>query len=225
MVRVDWILDILADWGKQINCWVFTSGFNLNLENARMMKDSGLKGVFISLDHHNKKLHNAFRGNDRSYDWVMQGIQNAKEADLLVCLSLCVTKEIVTPTDLANYMELGKNRNVDFVQFLEPKPVGHYTGKDVLLDQEQVGLLEQCYQKYNTSRAYKDFPVIMYHGYHQRRIGCFNAGQYGLYINTDGHINACPFCQSHNENSNTSILNQLESVSEKGCVEYGTVTM
>ena len=122
-------------------------------------------------------------------------------------------------------MSLAKELGVSFVQFLEPKSVGHFKGKDLLLNTDQIALLEEIYQLYNTHKSFKEYPVIMYHGYHQRRIGCFNAGHYGLYINTDGAINACPFCHSTENNIDASIEEKLNNVLETGCVEYGVMEM
>lgn len=225
MIKLDWVLKILSQVALKVNCWVFTSGYNLSLENANKLKYEGLKGVYISLDHYNKKLHNTFRGNEKSFDWVLSAIQNANKADLLVCLSLCVTKEMATKEHLENYMSLAKELGVSFVQLLEPKPVGHFKGKDVLLNTDQIALLEGFYQLYNTHKSFKEYPIIMYHGYHQRRIGCFNAGHIGLYINTDGVINACPFCHLTENNKDITFEEKLNSVIETGCVEYGVMEM
>ena len=225
MTRLDWIYKILSHLKNNVNCWIFTSGYNLNREHAIKLKNEGLKGVFISLDHYEKELHNEFRGNEKSYEWVINGVKNANEAGLLVCLSLCVTKEIANKKDLMNYLSFAKKMGVGFVQFLEPKAVGHFKGKDVLLNGTQIELLEDIYQLYNTDKDYKKYPIIMYHGYHQRRIGCFNAGYMGLYINTDGNLNACPFCHSIENNGNSNIKEQINNIVERGCIEYGSIEL
>ena len=89
----------------------------------------------------------------------------------------------------------------------------------------QIELLEDIYQLYNTDKDYKKYPIIMYHGYHQRRIGCFNAGYMGLYINTDGNLNACPFCHSIENNGNYNIKEQINHIVERGCIEYGAIEL
>ena len=76
---------------------------------------------------------------------------------------------------------------------------------------------------YNTHKSYKEYPIIMYHGFHQRRIGCFNAGYFGLYINTDGDMNACPFCHSGANIKDITFEEKLNKVIEAGCVEYGVM--
>jgi MoaA/NifB/PqqE/SkfB family radical SAM enzyme len=92
-------------------------------------------------------------------------------------------------------MRLAKKLGVSIVQILEPKAVGHYKGADVLLKREHEELLEQFYLAMNYSRQYRHYPIVTYHGYHQRHTGCFGSGNRNLYIDTDGDIHACPFCQ------------------------------
>ena len=41
-------------------------------------------------------------------------------------------------------------------------------------------------------------PPCLVKGFHQRELGCFNGGKTGLYIDTNGELNACPFCHSKN---------------------------
>jgi MoaA/NifB/PqqE/SkfB family radical SAM enzyme len=49
---------------------VLSSGFNFTRENARSLKQAGLTGVVISLDHFDPEKHNAFRGFNNSFNDV-----------------------------------------------------------------------------------------------------------------------------------------------------------
>ncbi len=118
-------------------------------------------------------------------------------------------------------MELAKETGVHFVQFLEPKAVGHYKNEDVSLQKDQVALLEEIFLKMNFSNTYRSYPVITYHGYYQRRQGCFSAGKKGLYIDTDGDINPCTFCHKKSGNILDPDINTLlTSMSEAGCPTF-----
>ena len=117
------------------NFWINTSGFKLTNEVAKRLKKSGLTGVFISLDHFEAEKHNDFRKFKDAYYWATTGAKNAIANKLVVALSLCVTNQFVTNNNLMTYMELAKKLGVQFVQFLEPKEVGHYNGKSVTLSQ------------------------------------------------------------------------------------------
>jgi MoaA/NifB/PqqE/SkfB family radical SAM enzyme len=55
-------------------------------------------------------------------------------------------------------------------------------------------MLEETYLAYNNSNKYKTFPIINYLGYHQRKVGCYGAGDRFFYIDTDGFAHICPYC-------------------------------
>ncbi len=97
------------------------------------------------------------------------------------------------------YMEFAKALGVHFVQMLEPRSIGHYEGKDVLLQEKHIKTLEEFFKEINHSKKYKEYPILLYHGYHQRRIGCF-AGSRSVYIDSAGDVHSCPFCHTKSFN-------------------------
>ena len=118
-------------------------------------------------------------------------------------------------------MELAKDLNVPFVQFLEPKDVGHYSGQEVALNNENIEFLEAFYEKMNFSNDYLDFPIINYHGYYQRRQGCYAGGNRSMYVDTDGNLNACPFCHTNSGNIlDDAFESQLIAMTNKGCPTF-----
>jgi MoaA/NifB/PqqE/SkfB family radical SAM enzyme len=177
-----------------------TSGFNFTSANAKALKDAGLTGVVISLDHYISDKHNSFRGFGNSFGQAIQAVQFAQEQQLVVALTICVTKSFISWHNLMTYAELAKKMKVVFIQLLEPKAVGHYKGKDVLLNDSELNILERFFETINFDPRYIDFPIAIYHGYHQRRVGCLSGGNRALYIDSGGYINACPFCHTKNFN-------------------------
>jgi len=133
MLKLDTMLDVIKSYKDNTDFWILTSGYNFSLKNAEKLKKAGLNGVIISLDHFNPAEHNKFRGNDNAFKWVMEAINSALENNIIVTLSICVTRSFATAENLLTYMNLAKKLKVSFVQFLEPKAVGHYIGKDVSL--------------------------------------------------------------------------------------------
>lgn len=216
--RMDVLLDILKNADDCTDFWVTTSGFNLTSSNAKSLKDAGLTGVVVSVDHFDPEKHNSFRGNKNAFHWAMEAIKNAHSNNLVTALSLCATKDFTSKDNLMAYMEFAKKSKVSFVQLLEPKSVGHYEGKDVSLSDEQIGVMEELMMRMNFKSENWDFPIIIYQGYHQRRHACFSSGYKGIYIDSDGDLNPCPFC--HNKSG--SVLDKhfeqnLEFLKEKGC--------
>ena len=195
------LLKLIEYASAKSEVWVLTSGFGLTSNKAIALKKAGLTGVTISLDHFEKSKHNAFRGNENSYYWVMEAIKNAQKNRLTTCLSICATQSFTTDENLMNYIELAKKSGVSYVQILEPKAKGKYANKDVFLSEDQIEIITKFQHKINTVKKYKDYPIIIYHGYHQRRMGCMGGGNRYKYIDSNGDIYPCPFCNSHMGNA------------------------
>jgi len=221
LLCVNDIIEILTSAQPLTEFWILSSGYNLNIENALKLKKAGLTGIVISLDHFDPQHHNEFRGNTKSFEWVQLAVKNSIEANLVTALSICVTSSFVTEQNLITYADLAKKMGVSFIQILEPKPVGHYKGLDVLLKREHEEILENFYLKMNYEKKYSSYPIVTYHGYHQRHIGCFGAGNRNLYVDTDGDLQACPFCQNKMGNALTEDLDQsIETLLTTGCHSF-----
>ena len=195
-LEIDRILSILKHAKKNTEFWIDTSGYNLTSNNAKKLKEAGLTGVVVSLDHFIPEKHNAFRHSENAFYWVEKALKNAAENQLMTALSLCATKDFISPSNLMQYMELAKKLQVSFVQILEPKDVGHYNKKDVKLERSHTDILNKFFIKMNYNKEYESFPIIMYFEYYQRKHGCLNLINKNIYIDADGKINSCPFCHN-----------------------------
>lgn len=199
MVRFKDLVELIKYASKKSECWVLTSGFNFTRENAQILKQAGCKGVVISIDHYIAELHNLFRGNNHSFEGAVNAVKEAKRAGLVVSISVCATKPFIDAGHLLPYMDFAKNLGVHFVQVLEPKNIGHYNDKDVLLGSKHINVLDEVFKMINHSKNYTDYPTMLYHGYHQRRVGCFS-GSRSVYVDSVGNVHACPFCHTKSYN-------------------------
>jgi MoaA/NifB/PqqE/SkfB family radical SAM enzyme len=193
--RLDDIIYLLDHISTGIDCWIYTTGYQLTREKALLLKQHGLTGITISLDDHDEAKHDRFRGKSGAFTRAMEACEHAVSAGLVVTFSICATREFISKESLLQYALLAKRKKVSFIQVLEPKAVGHYAGKDVTLKKEQLSILEQFVDSMNYSNACLDLPLIAYHGAYSRRIGCGGAGKDYLYVDTDGDVHNCPFCQ------------------------------
>ncbi|MBC7775023.1 MAG: radical SAM protein [Phycisphaerae bacterium] len=176
--------------------WLVTSGYRLTAERAMELKGAGLAGVCVSLDHWDAASHDAFRGMEGSFDWAMQAAKNAKAAGMVVSFGLTALRDFCTEEHLMRYAQLAHAQGAHFIRILEPRAVGHFAGKEVELGRLEMGVLEAFMKTLQTERAYWNFPIVEYYAAYQRRAGCSGAGQRFLYVDTDGDMHACPFCQN-----------------------------
>jgi MoaA/NifB/PqqE/SkfB family radical SAM enzyme len=212
MLRVNDIKKVLQHVRSGTDFWIITSGYGLDKEQAEELKSSGLTGAMVSIDHFEAREHDRFRGFDGAFKMAVRGAIHAKCAGLATALGLCLTREFVFDKNLRRYMEMAKDLGVAFVQFLEPRSSGRYSGKNVELTQKETAILEKTYLEYNSSGDYLNFPIINYLGYHQRHVGCFGAGDRFFYIDPDGDAHICPYCTG--KMGNTLIFSAEEIIAK-----------
>jgi len=226
MARFDDLLSLVRMVNGKSEVWFSTSGYRLDPERALALRDMGLTGVAISVDHFNAANHNAFRGHKDAYDWGMNATENCYKAGLLICWSICVTNDFISFDNLLTYTKLAAAHHVNFIQIFEPMAVGRFNDKDVKIDEPGLKVLEEYFIRLNTDPAYKHLPIVIYTGYHQRRVGCLGAGNRFLYVDGNGDLHPCPFCRS---SKNLEVLSHpyeslIKSVSEEQCkYEYAAI--
>lgn len=206
--------------------WVITSGFGLDRERAIALRSSGFTGVIVSIDHVDPSRHDEFRGMKGSFDRAIAAVAHARQAGLVVALSLCATRAFVTGDNLTRYARMAGEMGVGFIQLLEPRATGRYAGHDVALDDHQLRLLEDFTTRLNHDDEYHDMPIVEYASLAQRRLGCFGAGQRYLYVDTDGGVHACPFCRMSIGNAVDGDLDRiLLGLAARGCEVFSSADL
>ena len=193
--RFDDLLMIIELASADVDVWILTSGHGLSDERAWRLRSAGLTGVALSLDHWDAVSHDRFRGFAGAYDCVQRGAEYARNAGLVVTLSLCPTRAFVAVENLDRYAEVARRFGASFIQILEPKAIGRYAGADVALMEPQQRMLEEFADRLNNDPACRDFPAVAYADFTKRSVACFGAGDRYIYIDTDGALNPCPFCR------------------------------
>lgn len=223
MLKYRELLQILKEAPRNADYWIITSGYGLTAERARELKDIGLTGVTVSIDHHIPALHDIFRGYKGAFDIATEAVRNANNAGLVTAVSLCTTREYISPENLDSYMELARSLGVAYAQILEPRKKGRYKDKDVLLKAEHLEVLEEFFMKYSLGKEYRDFPILNYTGYHQRRTGCYGSGSRFFYIDADGDAHLCPFCPGKLISALTHTAEEvIMKLLNTGCTAYET---
>ncbi|MFY0689973.1 MAG: radical SAM protein [Cyclobacteriaceae bacterium] len=218
--RYNELIELLEHASNTSDFWLSTSAFGLTKPKARALKTAGLTGLSISLDHYNPDDHNTFRGNHRSYEQVMNAIAIAHEVGLAVSLSVCTTRNFISPENLSAYADLALRKNVSFIQLIEPRAAGRYAGKDVQLSQSHYDVLDEFYDKLNNDPVYSHYPIVIHPGYYQRQFGCAGAGIRSITIDTDGNIIACPFCRKKSKSTKLNTSELLKEIQHEGCYKF-----
>lgn len=192
--RLDDLISLIGRYKGKCDQWIYTSAFGLNMDVAKKLKQAGLNGAAISLDHHLESEHNKFRGNSKSYLWALQGIKNLQEVGILVSLNVCPTKDYVDSNGVEEIIKLAKNLNIPIVNILEPRAVGNYEGKDVEYLPEHINKIRHISSKYNFNSKFFNYPTVLFPAGYRDKIPCGGGKSY-LLLDYDGTLYPCPFCK------------------------------
>jgi len=221
LVRLDDVLILLEEAAGETDYWLLTSGYRLTPTTAARLHAAGLAGVNISLDHWDREAHNVFRGHPQAFDWAVQAAAGTVEAGMALCLSICATRDFVTQENLWKYLHFAADLGAGFIQILEPRQAGAFLGEEIELPDLQQQLLTDFFLEVNSGHHYRNMPLVMYPGYHQRLLGCFGAGERYLYVDSEGDLHACPFCQDKQGNCLTEPLSEvIGRIRENGCHQF-----
>jgi MoaA/NifB/PqqE/SkfB family radical SAM enzyme len=194
MVRED-IFDIVKAIDQRSTAMLFTSGYHLTPEKARELKKNGLFSIGISLDSHDKEVHNRNRSDQHAFDMALQALQNAREAGLYVMAQTVVLKENLGEDPLGKLFKLAKDHGAHEVKMLEPILSGKLLTEknldEVLYDAVARKTLIDIQHKANKR---KGFPKISTFAYteSEEKFGC-GAGTQHAYVSANGDLYPCDF--------------------------------
>jgi MoaA/NifB/PqqE/SkfB family radical SAM enzyme len=194
MVRED-IFEIISSIDSRSTAILFTSGFNLSYEKAKKLKDSGLFGIGISLDSHDKETHNKNRKNENAFDNALKALRNASMAGIYTMAQTVILKENLDEEKLFKLFKLAKDNGAQEVKILEPI----LSGK--LLTEKQLNNVfytekdrEKLIEIQHKANKRSNFPKISTFAYteSEAKFGC-GAGNQHSYISASGELYPCDF--------------------------------
>lgn len=116
---------------KGLRVALATNGTLVTKEVARMISDSGVKRVSISLDGADALTHDSFRGIPGAFEAALHGFRNLKEVGMSVQINTTIARH--NADQLPRVLELAKNVGADALHTFLLVPVG--CGVDIAADQ------------------------------------------------------------------------------------------
>jgi radical SAM protein with 4Fe4S-binding SPASM domain len=116
---------------KGLRVALATNGTLVTKEVARMIADSGVKRVSISLDGADAATHDTFRGIPGAFDAALYGFRNLKEAGMSVQINTTIARH--NAHQLPHVLELAKAVGADALHTFLLVPVG--CGVDIAAEQ------------------------------------------------------------------------------------------
>jgi radical SAM protein with 4Fe4S-binding SPASM domain len=116
---------------KGLRVALATNGTLVTKEVARMIADSGVKRVSISLDGADATTHDSFRGIPGAFEAALHGFRNLKEVGMSVQINMTIARH--NADQLPRVLELAKTVGADALHTFLLVPVG--CGVDIATDQ------------------------------------------------------------------------------------------
>ena len=185
--------DLIGAVDERSTTILFTSGDGFTPERAASLRDRGLFGVAISLDHYEAEIHDERRGKKGAYATAIEAVRTARAHGFYTMIQLVATRDIADEHVLDRYLELASELGVHEIRLLEPMPTGELTGEQCscCINGEQREILKRIHRKTNGSRSLPKVTSFA-HIEHGDMYGC-GAGFQHMYIDAAGNVCPCDF--------------------------------
>ncbi len=171
---------------------MFTNGEFLTKERCKSLKNSGIQGIFVSLDSFIEEEHNFLRKR-KIFSKVIQGIENAKNENIPVAISSYLTRERVRKNYIEHFMEFGKSLQVQEITFFDAIPTGRIqSDKDSFLEFEDRKKILELTLQYRKKNSY---PILTPQSILTSECSngfCF-AATTQFYLSSQGYVCPCDF--------------------------------
>ncbi|ETR71104.1 MAG: radical SAM domain-containing protein [Candidatus Magnetoglobus multicellularis str. Araruama] len=123
----DDIFDI-ASYGTQkgLRMVMAPNGTLVTHENALKLKKAGIQRISVSLDGHDARSHDQFRGVDGAFDKALEGIQEAKNVDLPFQINTTVTQQNLDTMESIQQLAVNLGAVAHHIFLLVPTGRGKY---------------------------------------------------------------------------------------------------
>ncbi|WP_052418730.1 radical SAM/SPASM domain-containing protein [Methanolacinia paynteri] len=126
-----------------------TSGFTLDENMARRLKDAGLKAVAISLDSVDPAFHDKFRGTAGAWEKAVSAIEYCKDADIDVQINMTMVSPDMK--NVESVIGMGSSMGVSDYQIFFPVHTGRGENLEIQDPDNYETIIREILEKYNES--------------------------------------------------------------------------
>lgn len=193
MSRFNDLVEFVERAKKGMDTRIFTSGVGVTLKRLKVLKEAGLEGICVSLDHYEKRIHNSKRKNNLAFKSACFTITEASKMGFYVSAVCCTTGEMVRSGEYKSVVDFAESLGAHSIQINEIRPVGRATESkdpDIFLNQEDKKLLIGYYKKQNKSDR-KIAIVMPWYNEDPALFGCMATSGQNVHINSEGNVQPC----------------------------------
>ena len=172
---------------------IFTSGVGGTRERFARLRDAGLSGACVSVDHWREQDHDAKRAHVGAYQAALAAIGHCRDLGLYVSVVCCTTHAMVERGDVFRVVDLVESLGANSVQINEIRPAGKAARRgdpDLFLTEDDERILVDYYERQNAGPR----PIAIVLPWHHEaptRFGCMATAAQKVYVDGKGEVQPC----------------------------------
>ena len=177
-------------------CTLFTNGEFLTEHAVEKLKQAGIFGVFVSVDHADTARHDENRQRPGLSAKISKGLELCQKANIPTGISTYATREKIRTGELDALMDLARSLKVMEVFIFDVIPTGRLSEqRDCMLDDDEAEQIREFRHIYNDKI---DYPRIIHQtmfssiAYPCVAEGC-PAGMVQVHLRANGDVAPCDF--------------------------------
>lgn len=191
--RFDDLLEFVRAAKRKMDTRIFTSGVGMNIEKLKRLKEAGLEGICVSIDHYEEKIHNDQRRNPNAFKSACFTIEEASKMGFYVSAVCCTTGTMTRSGEYRKVVDLAESLGAHSIQINEIRPVGNANesdNPDIYLSNSDKDVLIKYFKEQNAGER-KIAIVMPWLNEAPDRFGCMATSGQNVYINSTGHVQPC----------------------------------
>ncbi len=193
LTRFDDLKEFVRASSRKMDTRIFTSGVGATPERLVELKEAGLEGICVSLDHYKQEIHNERRGYDKAFQYACETIINASGIGLYVSVVCCTTRSMIYSGEIFKMVDFAENLGAHSIQINEIRPVGmalESQDSNFFLTQQDKNILIKYYKEENSSE--REIAVVMpWYNEEPDRFGCTATSAQHAYVDVQGNVQPC----------------------------------
>jgi MoaA/NifB/PqqE/SkfB family radical SAM enzyme/protein-L-isoaspartate O-methyltransferase len=182
--------EIIRSFDRRSCLILGTTGEGLTPERARMLQESGLFAIGISLDSDQSTEHDRLRGRSGAFETAIQALRIARENGLYPYVVSVASRDFLQPSRFLPFLRFAADAGALEVHLLEPCAIGRLAGhNEVLLSAEERRRIFEYQEKVARDET---LPILSSFAYLESpdAFGC-GAGLTHLYVDGSGEVCPC----------------------------------
>ncbi len=193
MSRFDDLLAFINAAQTHMDTRIFTSGVGATHDRLVKLKQAGLEGICVSLDHYKEKIHNQQRGHPNAFKSACSTVKQASKMGFYVSVVCCTTNSLVESKDIFKVVDLAERLGAHSIQINEIRPVGTADSaedENLFLTETNKQILIDYYKREN--KTGRPISIVMpWYNEAAYNFGCLATTGQKAYIDARGNVQPC----------------------------------